>query len=79
MALFFIEKLKRSIQKKEWIDAGDEKTREDHVFLGSLGPMPIDHDYAGDIGSSGSLKYPSDINGAPDQVINCRCVVIAVG
>lgn len=64
------------IKKVEWVTAGDEQVREDHATLGGIGPQEINHNFGDDIGA-GLLEYPSDINGPPEQVINCRCVLVA--
>jgi len=66
------------IKKKEWNTAGDEDVREAHKIFGSLGPVPIGHNYMTDIGQSGKLMYPNDPEGPADQVINCRCVELPV-
>lgn len=60
------------IKQHEWLSAHDDKTRETHleedgniVDLGD--PFPVT-----------GLQYPSDPSGEPEEVINCRCVALAV-
>jgi SPP1 gp7 family putative phage head morphogenesis protein len=58
------------IEYHEWLTAGDERVRPDHVQVGGtivkIGQtFPIVN-----------IKYPNDPNGAPEQIINCRCVSI---
>lgn len=59
--------------EQEWVTAGDENVREDHVTLGTTGPKPLDYNYMQDLGKPGVLNYPLDVNGPADQVISCRC------
>ena len=66
------------VRKIEWITAGDEDVRDDHVTLGSLDPVAIGHNYMFDLGGSGTLEFPTDPRGPAEQIINCRCVAVAV-
>lgn len=66
------------VKKKEWNTAGDSDVREDHVILGTLGPVSLDHNYMTDLGKSGTLRFPSDPDGPTAQVIQCRCVELPV-
>jgi len=73
--IFAAEGVKRVV----WATAGDEKVREAHVILGSTGPQNIGHNFMEDLGEPGTLLYPTDPDGPPRQVINCRCVLVPVG
>jgi HK97 family phage portal protein len=66
------------VKKHEWVTAGDEHVRDDHKELGRLDPVQLDHNYMNDLGKPGTLKFPSDMEGPADQVINCRCVEIPI-
>ena len=61
-----------NIKKHEWVTAKDELVRDTHraedghkVAVGK--PFP-----------STGLIYPLQTGGAPEEVINCRCVTVAV-
>lgn len=61
---------KEGIEWHEWLTAGDERVRDTHIQVGGMvikvGRMfPIVN-----------LRFPSDPNGAPGEIINCRCVTI---
>jgi len=66
--------------RKQWLTAGDENVRPDHVKAGSdyspggrIGPIPVDEDY---IVGGFPLAYPGDPAGVPSQTINCRCTSV---
>lgn len=64
---------KAGVEKHEWISAGDELVRKE----------PYDHSIDGeivDVGKmfSNGLLHPLDQNGDAGNVINCRCVSLAV-
>lgn len=56
--------------RKYWIPAGDARVRPEHVAAGAAEPIGIDELF--NIGGS-LMDRPSDPNGSPGQVINCRC------
>ena len=62
------------IRKKEWLTARDERVRDAHVLadgqiVETNNPFYVGGDY---------LMYPSDPRGKPENIINCRCVVLPV-
>jgi hypothetical protein len=57
--------------RKEWVAAGDERTRLDHAQADG---QIVGMNDAFDVGGS-ALMYPGDPSGPADQVINCRCAV----
>lgn len=62
------------IEKKEWLAAVDERTRPAHVGANhQVVPTPAPFDVGGE-----SLQYPGDPSGSPENIINCRCVLIPV-
>lgn len=63
---------KADIEWVEWSPFEDEKTRPEHLAAGQDAPQKM-----GSVFPSVNLRYPHDPNGAPEQVINCRCVLIA--
>ncbi|MBP7570898.1 MAG: hypothetical protein KBA95_12635, partial [Acidobacteria bacterium] len=66
-----IEGMKQGgIERHEWLSARDQDVRESHQIDGE----------AVDIGESFSngLTQPNDPDGAPEEVINCRCVTVPV-
>lgn len=55
--------------KKQWCATLDDRTRESHRMLdGEL--VDLDEEF------SNGLMYPGDPNGDPEEVINCRCVLL---
>jgi len=60
------------VKKHMWISARDEVTRESHLACMALGAWPIGKEYPN------RCLYPSDVNGPPGEVINCRCSIMAV-
>jgi len=67
--LFAAEELGRTDMKREWIAAGDERTREDHEAAdGQVVALDEPFNVGGEF-----LDYPGDADGSPEQVINCRC------
>jgi len=65
---------------QEWVSAGDEATRPDHILFGDEGPKDRGFNYLtlpGLVnGTGGALQYPGDLSAPPGQVINCRCMMI---
>ncbi|MCA9297731.1 MAG: hypothetical protein KDA28_01615, partial [Phycisphaerales bacterium] len=73
----------QGITQVEWVTSGDEHVREDHVTFGAHGPVPRGFDYLTLDGltgpTNGVLRRPHDEGAPAGQVVNCRCVQIAVG
>lgn len=63
------------VTQKQWLAADDERTRQSHRDAEDEGP--IDMDSAFPVGDS-LLQYPGDPAGAPEETINCRCVMTYV-
>jgi len=57
---------------KEWVSVKDKRTRDDHR---DVDPKPIPMDEPFMVGGE-PLQFPGDPDGPPEQVINCRCVVV---
>lgn len=56
--------------QKEWIATHDTRTRESH---GRIDGERVDKDAA----FSNGCRFPGDPNGAPEEVYNCRCTMVA--
>ena len=77
----FIQLEKEGVKQHEWVTALDEAVRDSHKALeGSIVEIGEEFEFRGKGGFSGSsgLKYPGDMDGEPGEVINCRCVTVAV-
>lgn len=55
------------VKRIEWLTARDARVRDEHVVMD--GEVIV----LGDTFSNG-LRYPLDPAGAPEQIVNCRCV-----
>lgn len=58
--------------KKVWTATEDERTRESHSAADG---QRVDLDEMFKVGDA-ELMYPSDPNGPPEEIINCRCVSV---
>jgi hypothetical protein len=68
------------VSQTDWTTSGDDHVREDHQTLGASGNQKRGFNYMELLGRGDeTLSYPSDPEGPADQIINCRCVAIAVG
>jgi SPP1 gp7 family putative phage head morphogenesis protein len=57
---------------KEWVSTSDDRTRPDHDHANG---QKVKMDEPFKVGDS-FLDHPGDPNGPPEQVINCRCVMV---
>lgn len=67
--------------KGEWVTAGDEVVRTDHIDYGDVGPVDFDFNFLEVSGKTdgGILSHPHDVRcNAADQIVNCRCIKIPV-
>ena len=62
------------VEWKQWLSAEDDKVRPDHAEADGQA-VPVDEPF--DVGGE-ELMHPGDPDGSAEQVINCRCVAIAV-
>lgn len=60
------------VATKEWLSQGDDRVRESHAELDGT-EIPID-----DVFDNG-CAFPGDQEGAPEEVINCRCTLLYHG
>ena len=60
--------------KKEWMATLDEHTRSSHADLDGQS-VDIDKPFVTENGNE--LMYPGDPEGAPEEVYNCRCTMVA--
>lgn len=70
--------LERGIEQVEWITAGDELVRREHVVFGRAGARPRGHNWAEELGLGPvfTIVRPLDPRAPARLVINCRCVLI---
>jgi len=60
------------VKMQQWIAALDERTRDSHIEMMGLGPWPVGKQFPN------GCMYPGDVEGPPEEVINCRCKAIPV-
>ena len=60
------------ITYKEWLSTNDDRTRPDHDHANGQKVKVNDKFTVGD----SELDCPGDANGPPEQIINCRCVMV---
>jgi hypothetical protein len=65
-----------NIPFKAWLAVRDDVTREAHLILDALPPIPITEDFYSPI-SGGTAAHPGEF-GIAGEDINCRCAVEAV-
>lgn len=61
-----------AVMTKEWVATNDDRTRPDHDEADGQ-KTDIDGDFL--VGDA-KLDHPGDPDGPPEQVINCRCVLV---
>lgn len=62
------------VEKKSWLSARDSKVRDTHQQLDGQ-VVGVDESF---VSSSGAvLRYPADPDAPADEVVNCRCAMIA--
>lgn len=62
------------VKWKEWLTSEDDRVRLSHYSL-NLKRVPIDEPFL--VGGT-AMMFPADPNGPPSEVINCRCMAVAV-
>jgi HK97 family phage portal protein len=63
------------VRRKMWVTAHDERVRESHQQMeGEI----VDLDDYFVLPSGARLRFPCDPEGAPEEVINCRCTIVPV-
>lgn len=63
--------MSREVSTKKWITSGDEAVRASHVGFGGIGSVTMEYEYAP------GLPHPSAPGGPVEEVVNCRCTIIA--
>ena len=53
---------------RQWLTAGDARTRESHMALNGVRTVSMDDPYPN------GLMFPGDPNGSASETVNCRCV-----
>lgn len=64
------------VEYKEWLSAGDSRVRADHAEMDAV-VMPMSQPFTLPDGTE--LMHPCAEGGPAGQVINCRCISVAVG
>lgn len=64
---------KEEIEKWRWLTAGDELVRETHVLEGEGEPVKVGEPFP-----VTGMIMPLDSSGAASDIVNCRCVPVAV-
>ncbi len=62
----------------EWVTSADREVRETHSLYEAVGPVPINTNFLDYSGGLGTLRTPLDPLAPADEVVNCRCTLIAV-
>jgi SPP1 gp7 family putative phage head morphogenesis protein len=62
------------VQWKQWLTSGNDNVRDSHLHAEGQ-TVPLDQPFK--VGNA-ELMFPGDPSGPPEEVINCRCVQIAV-
>lgn len=60
------------VKTKTWLTAGDERVRPTHIAASGQ-TVPLNQSF---IVGVGTLQYPGDPAGPPEEVWNCRCTVV---
>jgi len=60
------------VEKVQWITSMDERVRDTHNYNMAIGPFPMGATFPN------GCKFPGDIDGPPEEVINCRCSLAPV-
>ena len=60
----------------EWVSAGDENTRVDHLIFGDAGEQKLGFNYQtiAEESTDGTLEYPGDLRAPFGTIANCRCM-----
>lgn len=66
--MFLMRSSKRTM--KRWQSMDDEKVRDSHNEAEDEGPIPLEQKF------SNGLMFPGDPTGGPEEVCNCRCVLL---
>ncbi len=57
---------------KAWVSMHDDKVRDSHVKCDAQGAIPIADKFVN------GLLHPGDPDGPPEEVCNCRCMIVGV-
>lgn len=65
------------VKTVSWVTSGDEFVRETHTAYEDLGTVPLGANFMAETGRGGTLHSPSDPAGPPEEIVNCRCTLVA--
>ena len=57
---------------KAWVSLHDDRVRPSHVKCDAQGAIPIADKFVN------GLLHPGDPDGPPEEVCNCRCIIVGV-
>ena len=69
---------RRGFKNAEWIDMHDTRVRPTHQIYGASGVHKMGFNYATLTGGRYKLRRPHDPAAPPEEVINCRCILVPV-
>lgn len=64
------------IDQHDWVTAGDEFVRSNHVSYGNAGTREVGFNWATVVGGDYTLQYPLDPQAPVGERANCRCVAV---
>jgi hypothetical protein len=64
------------VTEGDWLTAGDEHVRDNHVIYGEQGSVPRGTNWAQFTGNSYTLEYPLDTRAPADELVGCRCALV---
>ncbi len=67
----FIYYESEGVSKKQWLTAGDEAVRESHRRIDKQ-TVRVSERF------TNGLRFPGDMEGEPEEIINCRCTLIPI-
>lgn len=63
------------VEFKEWLSSRDSRVRDTHSAMDKEKPIPLAQDFV--LPSGETLAFPGDPEGAPEEIINCRCTILS--
>jgi HK97 family phage portal protein len=64
------------VKEGDWLTAGDEHVRDNHVIYGEQGTVPRGTNWAAFAGESYTLEFPLDSRAPGKETIGCRCALV---
>jgi predicted ABC-type ATPase len=67
---------RRQVPSNLWVNAGDDRIRDNHVTLDDGVPRPLGFNFGKLLSGVAVLEFPLDPRAPADETINCRCALI---